>query len=331
MMKNKNVQLKVISQLTVSVVIVTVFLLGSWIQWQQSVTYNEMPSLQSETISLAKFISGVDLTQPSHIFAKEQMMIKEHLQDRSEEAHLSEEDINLIIEEVTEVVPSEVTVLDPLVTTMEASYKSDKRVFIYHTHAREGWHGEDYASDKNANSKEVNITLLGEKLGEELALKGIGTIVSTTDYATAVPGYEWAYSYKYSRKSVKEILAANNDVEMVFDLHRDSQPRQYTTATINGEDYSQVYFIIGKRNENWKTNEAFAEKLHAKIEELYPGLSRGIWGKNANSGNGEYNQSLHEQNVLIEIGGVDNTLEENYRTMKALAEVISIIWEEGKS
>ena len=46
----------------------------------------------------------------------------------------------------------------------------------------------------------------------------------------------------------------------------------------------------------------------------------------------EYNQSLAEDNVLIEVGGVDNTLEESYRTADALAEVISeIYWEDEKA
>jgi|GEM_PF-1350866 len=324
------VNVKLMTQITVTSAIVTVFLIGSWMQWKHIERNNAMPTLQSEAIALAKMVSGVDISQPSEMINFETRALSAHLTEPEIESPLSDEDIASIIDEVTINEAKEVQVLSPTITQLEASFQTDKKVFIYHTHSREGWHGEQNQSDKNANSKEVNITLLGKKLAEELALKGIGSIVSTTDYASAVPGYEWAYSYKYSRKSVKEVLAAHENIDMVFDLHRDSQPRKYTTATINGEDYAQLYFIIGKRNENWEQNEAFAERLNNKIEELYPGLSRGIWGKNANSGNGEYNQSLHDQNVLIEIGGVDNTLEENYRTVKALAEVISILAKEDE-
>lgn len=194
--------------------------------------------------------------------------------------------------------------------------------FIYHTHNRESWNSE---SDKDAQSTNNNITLVGERLAEELEKLGLGAMVSDTDYPTAVPNYEWEYSYKYSRKTVKEAIASNDELQYVFDLHRDSQKRKYTTAEINGESYAQVYFIIGQRNPNWKENEAFALKIHEKLEEQYPGLSRGIWGKNANSGNAEYNQSLSSQSVLIEVGGVDNTIEESYRTAKALADVIAQI------
>lgn len=208
---------------------------------------------------------------------------------------------------------------------------SEPVVFIYHTHNRESWNSELGENDQNASSKEKNITLVGKRLAEKLEGKGVGSMVSDADYPTTVPGYEWAYSYKYSRKTVKEAIASNDQLQFFFDLHRDSQSRKYTTAEIDGVSYAQVYFIIGQRNPNWKENEAFAKKIHEKLEKKYPGLSRGIWGKTAASGNAEYNQSLASQNVLIEVGGVDNTLDESYRTVDALAEVISELYKESQS
>jgi len=61
-------------------------------------------------------------------------------------------------------------------------------------------------------------------------------------------------------------------------------------------------------------------------------LSRGVWGKTAANGNGEYNQSVSPGSVLIEIGGVDNTLEECYRTADALAKIIAeMYWNDEKA
>jgi stage II sporulation protein P len=73
---------------------------------------------------------------------------------------------------------------------------------------------------------------------------------------------------------------------------------------------------------------SFANQIHEKLEKEYPGLSRGIWGKTAATGNGEYNQSVAPESVLIEIGGVENTLKECYRTADVLAEAIAeLYWE----
>lgn len=206
-----------------------------------------------------------------------------------------------------------------------------KVVFIYHSHNRESWYPELTDKSKDPNSSSKNITLVGKRLAQKLEEEGIGAQHSNTDYPTAITNYRWELSYKYSMKTVKEAIASSKDLKFFFDLHRDSQKRKYTTIDIDGKSYAQVYFIIGHKNPNWEKNEAFANKIHKALDKKYPGISRGIWGKTAASGNAEYNQSLAADNVLIEIGGVDNTLEESYRTADALGEVISdIYWEDEK-
>jgi len=206
-----------------------------------------------------------------------------------------------------------------------------KVVFIYHSHNRESWYPvlTDKSNDPNSSTK--NISLVGKRLAQKLEEEGIGTQHSNTDYPTVIKNYRWELSYKYSMKTVKEAIASSKDLKFFFDLHRDSQRRKYTTVEIDGKSYAQVYFIIGHKNPNWEKNEAFATKIHEELDKKYPGISRGIWGKTAASGNAEYNQSLATDSVLIEVGGVDNTLEESYRTADALAEVIaSIYWADEK-
>ncbi len=206
---------------------------------------------------------------------------------------------------------------------------SRKVVFVYHSHNRESYYPELKDGAKDPNSDSANVTLVGKRLAQQLEKLGIGATHSNKDYASTVKGYNWNYSYKYSLQTVKQALARNGDLTFFFDIHRDSQRRSKTTATINGKDYAQVYFIIGHRNPNWRENEAFANALHEKLEKQYPGLSRGVWGKTAANGNGEYNQSVAPDSVLIEIGGVDNTLEECYRTADALAAIIATqYWDE---
>lgn len=207
-----------------------------------------------------------------------------------------------------------------------------KVVFIYHTHNRESWVPElkdrGVTDIKDAFDAETNITLVGKALAERLEELGIGAVHSDTDYYTEVKDYNWNFSYKYSEKTVEAALREHRDLAFLFDIHRDSQRRDVTTATIDGVTYAQVYFIIGRRNPDWKENEAFAGKLHDALERLKPGISRGIWGKGAGSGNGEYNQSFSKTSVLIEIGGPENTLEECLRTADVLAEAIAeVYWE----
>lgn len=207
----------------------------------------------------------------------------------------------------------------------------DKVVFIYHSHNRESWIPELKNSGKDPSDAAINVTLLGKRLQQKLEAQGIGAQSSAVDYPSAIKDFNWVLSYKYSKETVKEAMTSNKKLTYFFDIHRDSQPRKHTTVTINGKSYAKVMFIVGQGNPNWRKNEQFANKIHEAFEKNYPGISRGIWGKTSANGNGEYNQSLSPNSIVIEVGGVDNTLEESYRTIDALAKTITgIYWDAEK-
>lgn len=216
-------------------------------------------------------------------------------------------------------------------TQQESPKMTDKNiVMIYHSHPQESYNPLIGKESKNPGSKDPkkNIAVVGDLLKTELERNGIATLHTFQDYASTVSNYSYNYSYKYSRETVKKAMAENGKLQYFIDIHRDSQRHGKTTTTIDGENYAQVYFIIGHGNKNWRKNEAFASSIHDRMEKAYPGLSRGIWGKTSNQGNGEYNQSLSDNSVLIEIGGIDNSKDELARTSKVLADILAeLFWE----
>ncbi|RRJ66753.1 stage II sporulation protein P [Paenibacillus oralis] len=205
-------------------------------------------------------------------------------------------------------------------------------VMIYHSHPQESYNPVLGSNVDNPSSAEKmkNVSLVGDFLARELERKGVATLHSYENYAAKVSNYNYNYSYKYSRETVKTAMAENGQLQYFIDIHRDSQRHDKTTTTIGGQSYAQVYFIIGHGNENWRKNEAFASSIHERMEKSYPGISRGIWGKTSSQGNGEYNQSLSPNSVLIEIGGIDNTREELDRTAKVLAGILADLYWEGQ-
>ncbi|WP_026689182.1 stage II sporulation protein P [Alteribacter aurantiacus] len=210
----------------------------------------------------------------------------------------------------------------------------DKTVHIMHSHNRESFlpelKGENDAD--GAMHESVNITLVGERLGLELNKRGIGTEVDTSDVYSSLGDRGWQYSRSYdmSREIVKDAMESNEDLTFFFDLHRDSVRRDVTTVTINGEVYARTFFVIGTRHDNYEKNKALAEELHARIESVYPGLSRGVFPPTSPGSNGVYNQDLSENALIVEFGGVDNTLDEVYRSVEAFAEVFSEYYFEQK-
>lgn len=209
-----------------------------------------------------------------------------------------------------------------------------KSILIYHSHPREGYNPLlGTKSDNPSSGKSTgNVFQVGTYLSDSLEKLGIGVEHAKDDYPTKVKDYNWNYSYKYSRQTVKAALSQNDDLTYLIDIHRDSQRHGKTTTTINDLGYAKVYFIIGHENPNWRQNEAFAAKIHKKLEAKYPGVSRGVWGKDGGgANNGEYNQTLSPNSILIEIGGIDNTGAELQRTSKILADMIAqVYWEDQK-
>src|SRR5690625_4233584 len=208
-------------------------------------------------------------------------------------------------------------------------------VFIYNSHNYESFlpHLPGVTDPNLAHHSEVNVTKVSDRFAEKLNEHGIGTQVDGTDVMKILNEKDWGYgrSYQASRDSVADVIATNGDLQYVFDLHRDSVPRDITTKTIDNKDYAKILFVIGAEYSGYEKNLALAKELNTLIEEKYPGLSRGIIKKEGPGSNGVYNQDLSENSLLIEFGGYDNTLEELYRTADAVAEIFSkFYWEAEK-
>ncbi|WP_077621450.1 stage II sporulation protein P [Sediminibacillus massiliensis] len=206
-------------------------------------------------------------------------------------------------------------------------------VFVYNTHNRESFLPHLPEGTTTPFHSEVNITKVSERLKQSLEELGIGTTVDKTDITGKLDqsGMEYWQSYEASRPVVEEAMASNKDLQYIFDLHRDSQGRDITTATIDGKDYASLFFVIGSENADNEENMKLATDLHHRIEEKYPGLSRGVTSMGGSGKNGVYNQNLSENALLIEVGGVENNMDELYRSADALAEVFSeFYWDAEK-
>ncbi|SEH60161.1 stage II sporulation protein P [Halobacillus karajensis] len=200
----------------------------------------------------------------------------------------------------------------------------EKDIYIYHTHNTESFYPH-LPDTSTGHDGKVNITLVGERLSESLEERGIGSIVDTTDIASLLKekGMKHYQSYDAMRPVVEEAISQNDDLKYFFDLHRDSLSREHTTANINGKDYARFAFVIGAEHPKYEQNLQFASEMHQRLEEKYPGISRGVITKKGSGVDGVYNQDLHPNAILIEFGGVHNNLDELYRSADIMAEVFS--------
>ncbi|WP_409368665.1 stage II sporulation protein P [Lysinibacillus sp. 38-6] len=198
-------------------------------------------------------------------------------------------------------------------------------VYIYQTHNLESFYSQSITTDsKEAYQDTQNITLVGERLSQALINNGIPSMHDKTNIMGILKEKNLYFhkAYDISREPLEKALANNSTIQMVFDIHRDSAERDMTTINLAGTDYSKVAFTVSTSSKNYEENYKFATLLHNKVEEKYPNLSRGVIVKNKPIGQITYNQDLFANAVLLEIGGIENTLEEEYRTADILANII---------
>ncbi|MBP3799614.1 MAG: stage II sporulation protein P [Bacilli bacterium] len=193
-------------------------------------------------------------------------------------------------------------------------------VYIYNTHQT-----EEYAKTTLAEySVSPNISITDYIMQDIFNKNGINTIVEEGSITEVRKLNNWNYEgcYKASRVLMEEAKRKNNSLKYFIDLHRDSLPHDKTTITIGDETYAKIIFLIGLENKRYEENLKFTEYINSKVNEKYPGLSKGIYKKGGPGVNGVYNQDFSPYTILIEIGGNENNTTEVMNTTLAVSEIL---------
>lgn len=228
---------------------------------------------------------------------------------------------------------SDIPVKEDLYSDIEKIKKLDNKkplVLIFHTHTTESYTpSKKYnykLKDDSYHTEDLNFTVakVGEYLAGELNKLGISTMHNKTVHD--VPTY--MTSYGNSLKTVRKILKENPSIKVVIDLHRDApvksvkKSREITTVNIDGDTFSRIMFVVGSDKNfphpHWKENHRFCMLLHKKLEERYPGISRGLDVRTE-----RFNQHLSKKAILLEMGSHGNTMEESIETAKIFAKVLA--------
>lgn len=194
------------------------------------------------------------------------------------------------------------------------------QILIYHTHASETY------IDSRQGAEEDTVVGPGEYLSELLREMGYNVYHDKTAYDKKDGVDNRNYAYSTARPQIEKFLAENPSVQVVIDLHRDSGAKR--TAMIDGKPTAQIMFFNGlSRNLNGPIadlenpyiidNLAFSLQTNLIGRSMYPGLMYKIYLKNY-----RYNMHLAARYLLIELGTQNNTVEEAYNAMGALAEVL---------
>lgn len=191
-------------------------------------------------------------------------------------------------------------------------------IYIYNSHQT-----EEYAPSSFLEYSVNPTVMMADYIMEEIFSKNkLTSLVEERKVKDILTENGWKYSYSYeaSRILMEEAKKNNPSLKYFVDVHRDSLKKDKTTVEINGKSYAKTIFLIGLENPKYEQNLDFTSKINDKLNERYPGLSKGIYKKGGAGVNGVYNQDFSEYTILIEIGGPENTTGEVLNSTLAFAE-----------
>ena len=202
-------------------------------------------------------------------------------------------------------------------------------IYLYNSHQT-----EEYAPSTYAEFSINPTVIMNNYILEDIFNKnGYQTVVEEEEIKQILTENNWKYvnSYKASRILLERSILKYPTLEYFIDIHRDSLKKERTTINIRDKDYAKVLFLIGTENPNYQANLELTEKINNKLNELYPGLSKGILRKGGPGVNGIYNQDFSKNTILIEIGGYENTTTEVLNTSIAFSECFMEVLNEKNS
>ena len=200
-------------------------------------------------------------------------------------------------------------------------------VYVYNTFQTDKYKSNYF----NSYSVSSYVTQASFMLKEYLSSFNIGSIVEEESVVKVLKEQNIMYSNTYAASRILMEEASNNhpDLEMFFDLQVSDYEREATTVEINGENYAKILFVVGTDNGTYLENQEFATELNGILESINPALSRGVSLRGGVGYQGIYNQDFSSKVLLIQVGGINNTIDEVNRSMKILAEVIATYKEEN--
>ncbi|KGR78556.1 stage II sporulation protein P [Ureibacillus manganicus] len=199
-------------------------------------------------------------------------------------------------------------------------------VLIYFTHSHETYKPfvESETGTVAVYDSSSNLFSMQDMIKNYFQLNGLTTSILDVDVQGIMNqnGIPFHKAYDTSRKYVVKELEQNK-YDLILDIHRDAVGAEATTVSHNNVKYAKIAFVIGAENPNYQSNLAYANALSEALNKIIPGISRGALIKKGEGVNGVYNQDLSKELLVVELGGIDNTEDEVYRTISILAQAIS--------
>ncbi len=203
--------------------------------------------------------------------------------------------------------------------------KTKPYIYIYHTHATEGYIPFDdssyYTTDNSRNMVNIGNTMAK-------VLEANGHMVNHSETHHDRPSYNQSYSR--SLKTIQDAKNKEDNLKFFFDIHRDgidTNASYYESflakskVVIDNKEVATFSIVVGPDTPNYEKVLNFAKFIKVVSDIMYPDLCTGIIVKPY----GKFNLYISDYAALIEVGSNLNTVDQANETAKLVAEILDMV------
>ncbi len=195
------------------------------------------------------------------------------------------------------------------------------KILIIHSHGTEA-----YEDSKDAREEEFerNVVGIGAHLEKELEKYGFDVLHDIKMHDKD----DYNKSYVNSLGTTKWYLQNYDDIGIIIDLHRDAieseeGERIKLTYDTGSEKAAQLMMVVGSNgggltHNDYLENLKFAIALQKVGQDMYEGLLRPV-----NFRDERFNQHLHKNYIILEVGTHGNTVKEAKTSTELFAQILN--------
>lgn len=196
----------------------------------------------------------------------------------------------------------EVKIKNKFVSNPNKKIITDPVLYIYNTYQY-----EEYNSKDNIFDITPNVMMTSYILSEKLNNLGISNIVLDIN----LDSLNDSDYMKVTNKILADKKKKYPSLKYFIDISRDSIDSNVKSIKIDNKNYARILFMINKRSTNYSDNLELVLKLNSRLNEIYPGITRGI-SKDENS---DYD------GIRIEFGNIFNDYDEVINTVDVFSNI----------
>ena len=265
-------------------------------------------------------ISGQELEQTFNAYTPEEAQQGYHTEQAYEKQIINGGNISYNKISVSNTTDKEVDIKKLMENYTLISDRKKFKILIIHSHGTESY--ADSGDDRTENT-EKNVVAIGSHLEKELEKYGFDVLHDVKMHDKE----DYNKSYVNSLGTTKWYLENYDDIGIIIDLHRDAIENEQgekikLTYDTGAEIAAQLMMVVGSNgggltHNSYLENLKFAISLQQTGQDMFEGLLRPV-----NFRNERFNQHLHKNYIILEVGTHGNTLKEAKTSIELFAQIL---------